>query len=76
MYFSERGLIFRCPKLCFDSVAAVDEHVHLVEQNAVGVLFGEGLEGDEVHGGGIVQDFNEKRAGLVIPASTALFCLK
>ena len=32
-----------------DPVAGVDEHVHLVEQDAVGVLLGEGLEGEEVH---------------------------
>lgn len=44
-----------------DPVAAVDKHVHLIKQDAVGVLFGEGLEGEEVHSGGIVMGFEEKR---------------
>ena len=56
-----------------DAVALVDEHVHLVEQDAIGVLFGKAIESDEVHRPGIVQDFNEKRAALGGIARAALF---
>ncbi len=34
-----------------DLVAGIDEHVHLIKQDAVGILFGEAFEGDEVHEG-------------------------
>jgi hypothetical protein len=43
-------------------VTAVDEHIHLVKQDAVGVLFGEALEGDEVHARGLYRILRKRGA--------------